>query len=228
MANVDDAEEGVLQDAASQASYTYVTCWTKSGSEIIPLWQNCVDSPFAVRIGVYSNILKPQFFKKHFISNHNNRNAYVFLFQRGAKRGSEFLSDVVYIAQPNIRMLRNFRGMPTEDYIKNYGLTKNPHWAFQDEVRFIIQAVPISRIQPRPDASLFTLCQEAIINNDSTDISNIDMRYELDVMLKADLMLGPSTTEENEQELRLYLKEVLPDFSGEICKSASHIRFKQH
>lgn len=224
LVNVDDAQEGVLLDCASQAPYTYVSCWTKDDSENIPLWKMYVDSPFAVRIGVYPSILKPQFFKRHFVSNHNNRNAYVFLIHRGGDRGSEFLSDIVYKEQPYIQMLKNFNGMITEDYIQNYGLSKSRHWEFQKEVRFVIQAVPLSRIKHRPDASLIVLCQEVVINNDPTDITHIDMFYELSVMLKCEIMLGPSTTKENEQELRGYLKEKLPDFSGSICRSDVYIR----
>lgn len=224
LANVDDAQEGVLLDCTSQAPYTYVSCWTKDESENIPLWQMYVKSPFAVRIGVCPSILKPQFFKKHFISNHNNRNAYVFLIHRGDERGSEFLSDITYKEQPCIQMFKNLYGMVTEDYAQIYGLSKSKHWEFQKEVRFIIQAAPLSQIKPRSDVSLITSCKEVIINNDPTDIKYIDMFYELSAMLTGEIMLGPSTTKENEQELRDYLKDKLPDFSGAICRSNVYIR----
>lgn len=221
--NVDDAEEGFLLDAESQAPYTFVSCWTKQRTESVPLWQMYVKSPFAVRIEVSSDFLRPKFFKNHFISNHTNRNAYAFLFHRG-KRGSEFLSDVVYKEQPRVQMFKNLRGMVTEDYVENYALTKSSHWAFQEEIRFVLQAIPISKINRRPDTSLYNMCQEVIINNDPTDIDFVDMNYDKDSLLSAGIMLGPSTTDEHKNKLIEYLNEKLPEFHGDISRSGAFIR----
>jgi len=224
LANVDDAEEGVLLDTISQAAYTYVSCWTKSESESIPMWRMYVDSPFAVRIGVSAKILEPAFTNRPFISNHTNRMAQVFLFHRGSDRKFEFLSDVVYSKQPKLQMYRSMRGLLAHEYIENYGISKSLQWEFQNEVRFILQAVPLSQLRPRKGVPLFKICQEVIINNDPTDICSIDMLYDLNFLLRADLMLGPSTSKEHEQELMQYLTYKLPGFCGKIHRSSAYIR----
>jgi hypothetical protein len=221
--NVDDAEEGFLLDTQSQAPYTFVSCWTSQKREIIPLWKMYVNSPFAVRIEFSPDFLKPQFFKKHFIANHTNRNAYVFLFHRG-ERGTEFLSKVVYKEQPRIQMYKDVRGLMTQGYIEDYALTKNERWEFQEEVRFVLQAVPIKQLRPRRGSSLYNTCQEVIINNDPTDIQFIDMAYDKICLMSAGIMLGPSTTTEHENELREYLSTHLPEYHGEISRSGAFIR----
>lgn len=224
--NVDDGEEGFLLDFRSQAAYTFVSCWTKQTKEIIPLWQMYAKSSFAIRIGVDSDFLKPIFFKNNFISNHTNRNAYVFPIRR--KNGFEFLSNVVYEDQPEITMLKDARGMITHNYIENYGLTKRSHWSFQEEIRFIVQAVPTSQIRPRPDSSLYNSCQESIINNDPIDIDFIDMNYDKKYLISSDIMLGPSTTPEDKHALIMYLKEIIPKFNGNISRSDVLIRHKNN
>lgn len=115
----------------SQAPYTFASCWTKDAEENVPLWKMYVESPFAVRIGVSPDILAPKFSEKYFISNQKNKDAYVFLMQRGGSRGMEFLSDVIYKDNPRLKMLKNLRGLFDTDYISNYGLTKSLYWEFQ-------------------------------------------------------------------------------------------------
>ncbi|EKG2484608.1 hypothetical protein QTV42_004289 [Vibrio vulnificus] len=224
LAHVDDAEEGLLLDMPSQAPYTFVSCWTKDASESVPLWKMYVDSPFAVRIGVSSDILVPKFSNKYFISNQSNNDAYVFLIHRGGSRGMEFLSDIIYTDSPRLRMLKDIRGFFDEDYISSYGLTKSLPWSFQQEIRFIVQAVPKSQVRKRPDAILYTCCQEVMDNARPTDIQFIDMEYDVSKMLTAEIMLGPSTVEEDEKELRTFIDEKLPNFSGEILRSEVYIR----
>ncbi|MGX2952738.1 hypothetical protein ACWAU3_06615 [Shewanella sp. JL219SE-S6] len=131
LANVDDAEEGLLLDMPSQAPYTFASCWTKDAEESVPLWKMYVESPFAVRIGVSPDILVPKFSEKYFISNQKKKDAYVFLMHRGGSRGMEFLSDVIYKDNPRLKMLNNLRGLFDTDYISHYGLTKSLYWAFQ-------------------------------------------------------------------------------------------------
>lgn len=220
--NVDDAEEGFLLDSQSQAAYTFVSCWTKQEKESIPLWKMYVKSQFSIRIGVSSDFLKPIIFKRYFISNHTNRNAYIFLFIRGDSL--EFLSDVIYEEQPKIRMLKNMRGMFSHDYVERYGLTKSTHWSFQEEIRFIVKAVPISQIKRRYGSSLYIACHESIINNAPTDIKFIDMNYDKKYLLSADIMLGPSTTNNDKHALAMYLKEKIPEFNGTISRSGVFIR----
>ncbi|WP_018919012.1 hypothetical protein [Vreelandella zhanjiangensis] len=224
LANVDDAEEGLLLDMPSQAPYTFASCWTKDAKENVPLWKMYVDSPFAVRIGVSPDILVPKFSEKHFISNQKNKDSYVFLMHRGGLRGMEFLSDVIYTDKPRLKMLKNLLGIFDTDYLSHYGLTKSLHWEFQKEIRFIVQAVPKSQVRKRPDALLYTCCQEVMDNADPTDIDFIDMEYEVNKMLTAEIMLGPSTLEEDEKELKSFLAEKLPRFSGEISRSEVYIR----
>lgn len=217
--HVDDAEEGVLLDFASHAPYTFVSCWTKSPVENIPLWTMYVDSPFAVRIGVSPEIIKPKFIKKHFLMNHSNREAYVTLIDRGGERGMEFFSDVVYQQAPVLSLCKDLRGTFTNEYINNFGLTKSTHWAFQEEVRYIVQAVPLKAIKKRRDASLYTLFQEAIINTRPTDIEYIDIDYEPQYLVNANFMLGPATTEADRKTLVSYLRDEIPGFKGNISRS---------
>ncbi|MCS6177761.1 hypothetical protein [Shewanella baltica] len=224
LANVDDEEEGFLLDMPSQAPYTFVSCWTKDAKESVPLWKMYVDSPFAIRIGVSPDILVPIFSKKYFISNQGNKDAYVFLMQRGGSRGMEFLSDVIYKDNPRLQMLQDLRGIFDTSYISSYGLTKSLHWKFQDEIRFIVQAVPKLQVKKRTDAILYTCCQEVMDNACPTDIAFIDMKYDITKMLTAEIMLGPSTIEKDEKELKSFLDEKLPSFSGKISRSEVFIR----
>lgn len=226
LANVDDAEEGFLLDTTSQAPYTFASCWTRDAIESVPLWTMYVDSPFAVRIGVSTDILTPKLSNKYFISNQKNDDAYVFLMHRGGSRGMEFLSDIIYKDEPRLRMLKNLRGIFDADYISSYGLTKSLHWAFQQEIRFIVQAVPKSQVIKRRDALLYTCCQEVMDNDRPTDIQFIDMEYDFAKMLTAEIMLGPSTLEEDAQELKRFLDEKIPNFTGKVSRSEVFIRCK--
>lgn len=226
LASVDDAEEGFLLDTASQAPYTFASCWTKDSKENIPLWKMYVDSDFAVRIGVSRDFLAPKLVDKYFIANQKNKDAYVFLMHRGGSRGMEFLSDVIYTDQPRLRMVQNLRGFFDETYISSYGLTKSLSWKFQQEIRFIVQAVPKSQVLRRRDALLYTCCQEVMDNALPTNINFIDMEYDVSKMQTAEIMLGPSTSEDDEKELKKFLGENMPNFSGEISRSKVYIRPK--
>ena len=226
LSNFDDAEEGILLDTTSQAPYTFASCWTRNAEENVSLWEMYADFPFAVRIGVSTDILVPKFYNNYFISNQKNNDAYVFLIHRGNSRGMEFLSDIIYKDYPRLQMCKNLRGLFDESYISSYGLTKSMFWNSQQETRFIVQAVPKSQVRKRCGAQLYTCCKEAIDNNCSTDIEFIDMEYDFTKMVAAEIMLGPSTCEKNEKELEEFLGEKLPNFTGKVSRSKIFIRRK--
>ncbi len=227
LANVDDAEEGFLLDTASQAPYTFVSCWTKDSEENIPLWKMYVDSDFAVRIGVSPDLLVPKLVDQYFVANQKNNDAHVFLMHRGGSRGMEFFSDVIYTDEPRLRIVQDYRGCFDEGYISSYGLTKSLYWKFQQEVRFIVQGVPKSQVVRRRGALLYTCCQEVMDNSLSTNINFIDMEYDVSKMLAAEIMLGPSTSGDDEKELKKFLDEKMPNFSGEISRSKVYTRPKK-
>lgn len=84
--------------------------------------------------------------------------------------------------------------------------------------------MPKSQVRKRPDVLLYTCCQEVIANADPTNIDFIDMEYDVNKMLAAEIMLGPSTLDEDKKEIERFLAKKLPHFSGEITRSKVYIR----
>jgi hypothetical protein len=223
--NVDDDEEATTTDFGPQKDYFFVSCWTKNSVESIPMWTMYVESDFAVRIELPKQFLVLDLNKKGQVTNHLNPDAVCYPIHRGTGRGSEFLSEVVYREEPKSTVTRSLRGIFNDDYIKNIGLLKRNGWQFQEEVRFILQAVPQKYIRTvRRECSEYQAFAEVIINNDASDIEYIDLPFDEDWLSDTNLMLGPSTTPDHEIELRKYVNRMVPGYRGEITRSKHWIK----
>ncbi|KZD00873.1 hypothetical protein [Thalassospira xiamenensis] len=240
LSNVDDAEEGHLNDFPSQAPYTFVSCWTKAHDEKVALWRMYAPDEFSVRIGVDERIINPKYTRLGFLDNEYTKYLIAPLNIDGSIKS--ILRDVEYVDDPSISMVRNIYGLYTPEYIDRYALTKRKEWAFQSETRYVLQAIPNIAKYPefknkqkisfndaffkRLECEPHLFFREWIINDFGIDIENLDIPFNMNYMKYADILLGPSTTISHENILTKFVKSHIPEYCGCIHRSKIHQRVK--
>jgi hypothetical protein len=179
---------------------------------------------FAVRIGLFPDFVKPTCISDFFISNHNRSDALVAPLCSGDQSRPSILNDVRYVENPEIRMFKNIRGMFSDDYLKSYGLLKSKEWEFQAEVRYAIQAIPMPLRNTKFQERHFIFFEEWIFNDLGTNIDFIDVDYQFAHMERADITLGPSTTNTHMDQIIAYLESNMPNYRGNISRCEARIR----
>lgn len=163
---VDDVEESsVYENTVPMGKYTFVSCWTESEEESIPLWNMYTPQMRGVRIKMNSSDLFFKYkiepgtyltsggsvtindgFETYFQPEEQFNNLYTILSQGTDSddfiRKVEYTKDYEKHSQSAINYT-NKKGKPFLDIVtREVGKYKNERWKFQDEVRFALTIVP--------------------------------------------------------------------------------------
>lgn len=220
--NVDDPYEAITSDFGSLQPYYFVSCWSKNENNI-PLWEMYTkqksDSDFGIRFGVNSNFLKElEFNEDNKVINHDSS---IVCYPMVRKDGEiSLLREVEYRDEPNVAVTTNSRGYFSDDFIENFGLVKIKEWKFQEEIRFILKALPKSVVKEDSYISF----KEKILNNPETLISHIDICFDAHWLKEFDIMLSPRADAEHKKILEDYITINIPSLCGDITENKVKIR----
>ena len=150
--NMNDPEEAVTNDfKEALQDYVFISCWTQNSEESIPMWKMYADSAHGVRLESDTNFI-------HFDGNETNINGMNIVVQN-VQKSSDCLEKARFIllrqrndnGDCHYHKVRysNAERFFIEDISRNgieqfkYNATiafatKNTHWEFEEEVRFIL------------------------------------------------------------------------------------------
>ncbi len=223
LSNVDDMEEGQVNWFGDLSKYVFVSSWTKDNFENIALWNMYTPNMVGIRIGIDPK--KVVVIKNNNNSIHNIRsNKTILAFQN-----DNFLIDVVYTRDPTINLIDEISSNISRKEIAQIGKIKNMLWKFQNEVRFILMALPSNKVLYTTSyLSLENRFFETILHHGNSNINYIDLKLDDNVWENAEILLGPNTDLGDERIVRSLIKTYYPHFNINLKKSSLRIRNKQH
>ena len=215
---VDDMEEGaVVSQGVMLGKYTFVSCWTESGEESIPLWKMYAGNGMGVRIG-----LEKDMFKKYYVSNiqlgkglHTEGGIWlplpssefehrdycvlpVFNLEDGQGmffRRIEYVDDVYERTKDVVKITPKGDGtFDSQMALGEIGRYKHSRWAFQEEVRFALHIFPFNPLmEATNDVSSIVL--NAYLQNRPLNFTKYHMHLDESVLSNIDITLSPNASE---------------------------------
>lgn len=245
--NVDDLEEGKAESLGVRfCKYIFVSCWTKSKEENIPLWKMYGGDAGGIRISMdyqmfveypikklefngmtsqgcyYSKIpvedmMNQAFF---FIPIHQYDNDLFF-------RDIKYVDDVFLYTKDKIRLC-NIQGNRADMQMemKPFGSYKHKRWAFQKESRFVLYALPCNPLleSANPDISSITI--NSLLQNKVLPFTHYDLRLKDDIMDNITITLSPSATDSQRIIVQALRDKYVPNARIEESVLGSLVRLK--
>lgn len=213
---VDDLEESKAEPLGiSFCKYIFVSCWTKSEEESIPLWKMYGGDSGGIRIAMehkmfqeYSikdltfngmqsegcfiskipsiDMLNPSFF---IIPIHQYENDMFF-------RDIKYVDDVLKYTKDKIRLC-NIQGNRADMQMemKPFGSYKHKRWSFQQESRFVLYALPCNPFIEGVNPEVSSLVMNSLMQNKNLSFTHYDLHLKDDVISNMTITLSPSATE---------------------------------
>lgn len=223
---MDDLMEGMNPDFVNISENYYVSSWSESHEENIPLWYMYTDRMKGVRIEADFDFLQIEEDEHSSrVMNVTNPKAVIFKVRHGSN--NDFLTPVIY--QDHISSsLSGARGYINTNFY-DIGRVKPTSWEFQKEVRFRLYGC--SERDLKGEGSLFQRFMHSFINKDAysevNEIDFIDLTFDIEKLQNANFVLGPAASEEDFMDLSSYIKKIIPSYRGRVERSRLKIRFKE-
>lgn len=209
----DPCEKTFLVNQLDWSPYTYVSCWTENPDESIPLWHMYTDKGRGVRIGIEKDFIDwdkqsiafsvPSRQRHHKSVSKDSTGAFSVTFN--PTRIYRPLSDEVcyrkvkYANEQEFFDYEKYIGRVSsfldinEEMMRTYvGCFRKEKWAFEEETRFIIYAVPYTSTDAVVSHQDFiNLIRLGMPNN----VPYIDVPIKHDKLRDIEVTLGPEVDE---------------------------------
>lgn len=211
---VNDANEGKSLDFGDLGLYIFVSCWTDSEQEIIPLWQIYSDHYTGVRIKLPTKMfkdyaIKPQL-ERAFFTDPDFR----YPKKREDIHGKDYIMAPIPVDFPSkIIYTEEFKNIipdvgDTYDsnliHMGKLGVYKRKEWAYEKEWRFMLRIMPAP---PPPKKSYLEykdnfdlLVQEQFIKRE-VSINSIFLDLDEQSLQQMEMTIGPHCSEKLLNEL---------------------------
>lgn len=220
LSKTDDLEESMTGDLNNIGRFIYVSCWTNNSAESIPLWHIYSEKLSGVRIKLpfipFKNYVNEYYNDSRFSHGENlksiddvkiklylpfeylNNNLCHFLAlfkydDHDNKFEVQYTDDNLLI-KPNV--LLEGQGQVRIDF-GNVGKYKRACWAFQEEWRYRIQAIPLS-VQKYMDSTIgekeIQNCINKIVSDYEIPLDHIDLVIDDEAFMKMEVTKGPGMT----------------------------------
>lgn len=223
---VNDAEEAMAEDLPRANTTQFVSCWTTSSAESIPLW-NMYTGMTGVRICVPVDMFKGRpnpevfdhgglmtFLNEHYSIDRIRRNTGEPFFGVGSKLlfgpNPVFYSDCKDYLCPSVLF---DAGDPYKENIKHVGLNtidlgcvKGTAWAFEKEWRFKMSIFGIGEVYPLDTIGNMKL--DFISNPVSTEF--VDVALDAGVFDEMRITLAPHISETDKARVKQLLQSYAP------------------
>jgi len=221
---MDDLLEGMNPDFANVAENYYVSSWSESSEENIPLWHMYTDRMKGVRIEADFDFLEIEEDEQSRVINVTNPAAVIFKVRSS---NNDFLTPVIY--QDHVSSsITGGRGYINTNFY-DVGRVKPISWEFQKEIRFRLYGCSKKHLK-RGD-TLFEKFMNLYINKDVytqvNEIDFIDLTFDIERLKNANFVLGPAASEKDFLDLSNYISKIIPNYQGTVERSKLKIRFKE-
>ena len=244
---VDDLEEGNVESLGVKfCKYVFVSCWTETAEESIPLWKMYGGDSGGIRIS-----LKQEMFKEYLISDLNLRNLKsqgaiiskippqdmvnpnFFFFPMLDYKNDLFYRHVkyvddIYIFTKDAIKITNIQGNRGDLHMemKPFGYYKNKRWKFQDEVRFVLYSLPMNPLLEGANSEISSIVVQSLLENKSLPFYYYDMRLKDDVFNNLEITLSPSATEPQRLIVQALIDKYAPNTTLKESALGKVVRLK--
>ena len=212
---VDDIEEGSVESSGIYiGKYVFVSCWTESKEESIPLWKMYAGDKMGVRIG-----LEKDMFKKYQIVNpkwggrqwqgsmilplppeaFDAKDYFVLpiLTQEDDffYRKIQYVDDVASKTKDAVIITPDENGKADAKIsLGEIGRYKHKRWAFQNETRFVLTILPFNPLLTNPD-DIGSIAINSYIQNKPIPFTRYFMHLVPSALFNIEITLSPNATE---------------------------------
>ncbi len=248
LTNVDDVQEAELYGKYNIAPFLYVSCWTTSEVENIPLWTMYTANMKGVRITfedkpfLYQKLDKPL----HFVSDHLgdmyspmtyeqicSEQCFVipnFLDKDKFGGQMQYVSNVTDYYKEAAKFTFNPDGTANVELqsANKLAIHKNEYWKFQEEYRFSLLAFPAPKTGYDQTAwqNMHNHSVNSIYHGVSPDNDFIDMDISPELLRTMTVTLGPLTTYAEEILVRSLIDKYSPEATVKNSSLKGQIRTK--
>lgn len=214
---VDDLEEGAVEsNGIKLGKYAFVSCWTESSEESIPLWKMYAGDGMGVRIG-----LEKDMFKKYLLSNpkwggkqlygsmwqplppseFNQKDYFVLPSFSLEDKNSFFYRRIQYVDDVFEKTNNAVKIKPTGDgkvdtsiALGEIGRYKHKRWAFQEETRFALHIFPFNPFYSDLK-DVGTVAVQAYLQNKELGFTKYFMHLDETVISNIEITLSPNAND---------------------------------
>lgn len=212
---VDDVEEGSVSSMGiNVGKYVFVSCWTESTEESIPLWKMYGGDKMGVRIGLEKDMFQKYkvdipligdpIFKDHMvlgISQEELATPDYYVLPVHENSGEFFYRKIQYVDNVAEKTKNAVVITPKENgdervYIGfgEVGRYKHNRWAFQDETRFVLTILPFNPLLSKPE-QVGTIAMDAYAQNKPINFKHFFMHLKESVLNNIEITISPNATE---------------------------------
>ena len=214
---VDDMEEGAVEsEGVRLGQYTFVSCWTESAEESIPLWKMYAGNSMGVRIGLEKDMFKKffyinplwggqQFYGSIFQplppSAFERKDCFVFpIFSLEGPsdffyRRIQYVDNVFEKTKNAVRITPKGDGTAeTHIALGEIGRYKHQRWAFQEETRFALHIFPFNPFFEDIN-NVGSVAINAYLQNKPLGFKKYYMHLNEEVLSNIEITLSPNATE---------------------------------
>ncbi len=227
---VDDMEEGAVESGGVKLGhYIFVSCWTESVEESIPLWKMYAGDGMGVRIGLEHNM-----FKQFYIENpkwggqqwqgngwfplppSEFEKEYMVLpiFTPGEGffyRHIEYVDSVAEKTKNAFRLQPDGKGKADVSIeLGEIGRYKHKRWGFQEETRFVLNIFPFNPFQANPN-DISTIAIQAYLENRELGFTKYFMNLDENVLGNIEITLSPNANEGHRIMVEALVKQYAPN-----------------
>lgn len=221
---VDDLEEKETSDAGDFGKYCFVSCWTKSPSEDIPLWSMYSKNGKGVRVRLCKNPFKlfshpvqeiamtkggvvveryRGDYYNSYISEPNLTHDYnVFL-------NENILDEVIYTQDESLIYPKIFKNTNQASF-NQIGIYKSEKWRFQEESRYHFMVLPFNRGKIMEYLANPSLAYDDMFSQRELPIYFIDLHLDEDKINDMEIMLGFNADEEDYEYAKSLVEKYNP------------------
>lgn len=232
----DPCEKNFIINQMNWSPYTYVSCWTENPAESIPQWHIYTDGGIGVRIGLDKDFIDwdkqltafsvPSHQRHHKGSAKDSTGAISVMFNP-TRIYRPLSTEVCYnrVTYASEKEYENFEreigevspfiDIDEKTMRKYVGYYRKDKWAFQEESRFVLYAVPFSPTDAVISHSDFI---NLIRVNSPNNVHFIDVPLKSDKLKKIEVVLGPNVDEGQTILVKALLQKFAPEAELKVSK----------
>ncbi len=212
---VDDIEEGsVVSSGIAIGKYVFVSCWTESEEESIPLWKMYAGDKMGVRIGLEKDMFRKHLYVNPVFGGQQWTGSMLlplakeqleapdhFVLPILTFNGEFFYRKVQYV--DDVREKTNNAVVITPDAqghataniaFGEIGKYKHKRWDFQKETRFVLTILPFNPLLANPN-EVGSIAVNSYMQNKPIGFDKYFMHLDEDVLNNIEITLSPNATE---------------------------------
>ena len=212
---VDEIEEGsVVSSGINIGKYVFVSCWTESIEESIPLWKMYAGDKMGVRIGLEKNMFKKYLITNPRIGDKQGVGIIILPLPREELEAADYfvlpsldvdgdffyrkvqyVDDVMEKTKKAVIITPDGNGRAdTHISFGEIGRYKHLRWAFQEETRFVLTILPFNPLLASPD-EVSTISLNSFLQNKTVGFTKYFMHLDDAVLNNIEITLSPNSTE---------------------------------